>query len=125
MPSVLSPTVGDLFALLASPHRRAACYRLLETEAATVDELADEIRRRQRRDDARGDPLTDASVALVHNHLPRLDDRDLVDHDQESGEVARGDAFADARPILESIRAVEADEDATVEEAFELGARVD
>ncbi|WP_290814883.1 hypothetical protein [Halovivax sp.] len=126
MPSPLSPTVGDLFAVLSSPHRRAACYHLLDAESTTVDALADEIRRRECREgDDRTDPLTDPSVTLVHNHLPRLADHWLVEYDDETGAVARGDAFADVRPIVESIRTVEEDEDATVESAFALGAQAD
>jgi DNA-binding transcriptional ArsR family regulator len=37
-------------------------------------------------------------TALVHVHLPKLEDADLVSHDRERGEVSPGESF---RPLSE------------------------
>ncbi|RQG93762.1 DUF7344 domain-containing protein [Natrarchaeobius oligotrophus] len=44
-------------------------------------------------------------VALYQTHLPKLDDVDVIDYDQDRGVVEEGDAFGHALRILESVRA--------------------
>lgn len=43
---------------------------------------------------------TTVFVQLVHNHLPRLDNHDVVAYDRSSEHVARGQNFDDVEPYV-------------------------
>ena len=70
-----------LFEILADRHRRILLYELVDDELATVDDLVDAIDDRVAVDRSR------IEVALVHAHLPKLDDSTLVDYDPRSSTV--------------------------------------
>ena len=51
-----------------------------------------------------GEPSRESvSIALVHNHLPRLADHGIVEWDQRSGDVVKGEHFDEILPYLESL----------------------
>jgi len=85
--------LDDVFELLSDDRRRTALYALAQSRAQTtsLEDLADEI---VDREVARGDvtgPLhrREVKIALVHNHLPRLDEAGLVEYDHEASEVTK------------------------------------
>lgn len=52
-------------------------------------------------------PDEDPERALVryhHVHLPKLERYALVDWDREAGQIVKGPAFGDVRPLLELLR---------------------
>lgn len=40
-------------------------------------------------------------IELYHRHLPRLDETDYIDWDEDSGRIRRGEDFEEVRPLLE------------------------
>ncbi|MFP9193409.1 hypothetical protein ACLI4Q_17455 [Natrialbaceae archaeon A-CW1-1] len=82
--------------LLSNPQRRRLLTFLSERRTATVDELSRHLASAEHRDN----PTTDeedarrrATVALVHTHIPLLEDHDVVEYNPERGEVALMDVF--------------------------------
>lgn len=49
-----------------------------------------------------GGPHSD-TLALHHQHLPRLDNDGLIEWDRETGTVSRGEDFADIAPMITMI----------------------
>ncbi|MFP8958148.1 hypothetical protein ACLI4Y_15610 [Natrialbaceae archaeon A-CW3] len=82
--------------LISNPQRRRLLTFLSEQRTATVDELSRHLASLEHRDD----PATDeeaarrrASVALVHTHIPLLEDHHVIEYNSEHGEVALMDVF--------------------------------
>jgi DNA-binding transcriptional ArsR family regulator len=75
-------SAGEVFALLSDGRRRRVLQFLEDRERATVEDLADAIA------DGTG-PYERSRLAgsLVHVHLPRLSDADVVDYDADAGVV--------------------------------------
>lgn len=44
------------------------------------------------------------TVELRHNHLPQLEERDVIDWDEEANAIARGPTFDEVRPVVELLR---------------------
>lgn len=96
--------------LLAAPERRYLLYQLADRGDAPLDDLVTQIA-------AWKDETTPAAVeretrqrvyvSLVHNHLPRLADYDIVDYDLRSGDVVVTDGYEDVEPLLEQFRQTE------------------
>jgi hypothetical protein len=42
-----------------------------------------------------------SAIELRHNHLPRLDDRDVIDWDAEANAIAPASTFEELRPLVE------------------------
>jgi len=104
--------VSVTFDLLANARRRGVLYAVKRDGAATVEELAERIAAwqggavarqngadgRQGEDDsspAAGDESpspADVRTSLLHVHLPKLVDADVVDYDREEGTVELADA---------------------------------
>ena len=94
----MAPTGLDIetsYSLLSNARRRQLLALLGEARVWTVDALAREI---AARDDATVDRI---ELTLVHNHLPRLADYDVIEWDGRSGDVVRSDRYADLEPLLE------------------------
>jgi len=89
----LDRPLDGVFELLSDERRRRAMYALAQsqTQTASLEWIVNEVVDREL---ARGDvtgPLhrREVEIALVHNHLPRLDEAGLVGYDHEAGEVAK------------------------------------
>lgn len=89
--------------LLENSRRRTLLSVVLETDAETDEELARRVAARER-----NRPLADVSddvrdrvyVALVHNHLPRLADHDVIEYDRAAGTVEPDDAMEELEPLV-------------------------
>lgn len=84
-----------------------------------LDRILDSFAKRQRRlvlltlrrsDDVhqsdllvRGSDGDDAEIALVHTHLPKLEDAGYVEWDRETGTVSKGPQFDEVAPLIELI----------------------
>ena len=96
--------------LLAKSERRYALYQLAEREEAHIEDLVKQVAAWER-----GEPVGAIEretrqrvyVSLVHNHLPRLADYDIVDYDLRSGDIVLTEGFEDVRPLLEQFRQTE------------------
>jgi len=77
--------MGDVFELLQNPVRRYVLYELHFSADAvvSVESLAEAVSRT-----ADGDfDRERVEIALEHEHLPKLSERDLVEYDRPSGKL--------------------------------------
>lgn len=104
------PEVDDLLAILVDSRRRYALYYLLSNEYVDVDGLALQIA-------AWEDETTPTSVdddvyesmkiSLYHNHLPQLEEHDIVEFDVRSGDIVRTDGFDAIRSTIERTKTLD------------------
>ncbi len=83
-----------VFDALAHPRRRYVCYRLLENPEWSLDTLATLIAAWENelpQEDVTEDLRERVSVALYHNHVPKLADDGIVEFDAESNEITTGE----------------------------------
>lgn len=97
MPAELTET--DVFVLLSKRRRRLALRILQEyTTPLTVRELTELIGECEYEDPS-ADSLHAIHISLSHNHLPRLEQADIVEYDRDGGTVSPGlnfDVLTDA-----------------------------
>ena len=91
--------------LMSRPRRRNVVYALLETDDETLsrDELVNVLaagRREKSPEAVEGRVLRTVAESLEHNHLPKLDDNDVVDYDCETNRVALDENASDVTPLL-------------------------
>lgn len=101
---------GDLLHNLSDPRRRYVLYLLLENEQANVENLSLQIAAWENDVSVSAVSAADhraVRVGLVHNHLPRLAEHDVIEYDRRSGDLVRGDRFESIRPVVEQVRAID------------------
>ncbi|RZV10608.1 hypothetical protein BDK88_1778 [Natrinema hispanicum] len=108
MPRPQSPTldVETIHTLLSSGTRRAVLESLRTVDRTTPKELSRQIASSEhnyRTADAGSTTRRSVSIALVHNHLPRLDAHDVVDYRHQDGVVMPGANFDDLESFLERL----------------------
>jgi len=102
-----------LFELLAADHRRRLLILLCETDSIQIPEglLTRGTRARTTGRPEESDNEETAfqytstnedvlEVQLIHHHLPKLEDADVIEWDRETQTVTRGPAFAELEPFL-------------------------
>lgn len=80
----------QFYRALASVHRRRLLYHLLENGESTVEELSSVLSGWELTPGEKMSTPTDRSairLRLLHNHLPRLVDADLIAYDADAGIV--------------------------------------
>jgi hypothetical protein len=83
--------IDDAFEAMGAAPRRRLLVTLLETERVGDRPVAvGDGRSRER-----------ALLQHHHIHLPKLEALDLIRWDRQRGEVTRGPAFAEVRPLVE------------------------
>lgn len=103
-------TMTDAFEILSAARRRYALYMLADNRVSNVDNLVVQIAEWER-----GTSVTAVSdeqkerieISLVHNHLPRLADHDVVTYDPQSGDVVLAEGFSEIEPILDDVKRAE------------------
>lgn len=108
-------TLDTVFTLLSESRRRHLLYHFLENDWANVETLSRQItaweagvQLREVDDDDR----EQVAVSLVHNHLPRLADHDVLEYDPRNGDVVTSSGFEEVRPFVERSYEIEQDADA-------------
>ncbi|MDF9744340.1 DUF7344 domain-containing protein [Natrinema salsiterrestre] len=96
--------------LLAESERRFLLYQLADDRTANLEDLISQVAAWEL--DARAETIDKevrqrVYVSLVHNHLPRLADYDIIEYDLRSGDIVLADGFEDIRPLLEQFRQTE------------------
>lgn len=100
------PTIDQdtIIRLLSDSRRRHVLQQLMESETVDVEDLADQIAVAETHDptpSAYSDEKEHVMISLVHNHLPRLEEHEVVKYDQESQETVRGENFEAVIEYLE------------------------
>lgn len=78
-----------------------------ESPPVSVDRVVEELASHESNAESRSssdDPSDQIAVSVVHCHLPKLQDAEIVDVDSETGTVTEGIQFDDA---MDHIRAAE------------------
>ncbi|WP_254761698.1 DUF7344 domain-containing protein [Natrinema marinum] len=96
--------------LLSEPERRFLLYELATDRTANIEDLVSQIAAWEL--DARiagidKETRQQVYVSLVHNHLPRLADYDIIEYDLRSGDIVLEEGFDDIKPLLEQFRQTE------------------
>lgn len=87
------PEIDQIFENLSNSHRRLILLLVKQGAVKTETDLM-----------VRGaDDSEVAEMALVHNHLPRLDEAGYIEWDRASGELSKGPRFDEIEPLLELI----------------------
>lgn len=92
----MTSTLDDAFRALANPVRRRLLVALGERNprADGALDVPEEV-------PVEGRSREELHVELHHDHLPRLEEADLVRWDRDAQQVTRGPALDEVRPILE------------------------
>lgn len=92
--------------VLGSASRRRVIYALQQDSPMTPDELADEVVSAGISDGRRR-----VLTSLVHTHLPKLAEADVVDYDGPEDAVALSDGVEELEPLLSVTARQETDRD--------------
>jgi hypothetical protein len=90
-----SPSPDTLLTLLSEYQRRRVITELIEDSPRSVGDLVDTL--------AQGDPRT-LGIALIHNHLPKLQEARVIEWEPDTGVVRRGPQFDTVEAVVELLR---------------------
>ena len=92
--STKADDLGELLEILSHPHRRRIITRLHDRNPRDEDEFELE--------EVVGDEeLDNETIALIHNHLPKLAEAGFINWNQEQQIVTRGPRFGEIAPLID------------------------
>ncbi|MXV63396.1 hypothetical protein GS429_15250 [Natronorubrum sp. JWXQ-INN-674] len=96
---------GTVYSLLSDRQREYVLCYLSEAGSATTAEVADVVVRwkRQTMDGADEVSRRTVIIRLLHNHIPRLDQYDVVEYDHSSEEIRIGPNFDAVEPFVSDL----------------------
>ncbi|MCU4750825.1 hypothetical protein OB919_02320 [Halobacteria archaeon AArc-curdl1] len=108
MPTALD--TDTLLGLLANWRRRHLLYALQSKRCLTVETLLSDVYGADQVEDTRSSadgeqPKREQRISLLHNHLPRLADKEIIEYDPRNQDVVRGSRFDSVEPLLDTMRA--------------------
>ncbi|WP_436344170.1 DUF7344 domain-containing protein [Natronorubrum sp. FCH18a] len=93
-----------IYSLLADQVREYLLGYLSVTDRTTVSEAAERITEWHRETTATFETGTEAvTVQLIHNHLPRLDQYDVVEYDRANEVITPGSNFEVLEPYVSDL----------------------
>ena len=95
-----------LHRLLATERRRELLQLVYEHDGGNVKNLTSRLAASERTGSEAGsdeERRERIAISLIHNHLPRLADHDLIEYDQRSGDVVVTDRFAALEPVIQQL----------------------
>lgn len=104
---VANPYLDTIYELLSESRRRYVLYYFLESGHANVEGLALQISAWEQDvsiESVSIDEKEAVTLSLIHKHLPRLADHEIITYDQRSGDVVIGDNFDSVRPTVTRTR---------------------
>jgi len=96
--------IDTIYGLLSSGTVRAVLETLRTVDRTTPDELSRRFASSEHNDgtvDTGPTTRRSITIALVHNHLPRLDAHDVVDYRHQDGVITPGVNFDDLESFLD------------------------
>lgn len=88
---VVQPGLDAMFEILSDRYRRLILLSLKREAIKTESDLL-----------LRSDSdHRETEIALVHNHLPKLEDEGFIEWDREAGQISKGPQFDEIAPLLE------------------------
>ncbi|MCU4743941.1 hypothetical protein OB955_17100 [Halobacteria archaeon AArc-m2/3/4] len=96
--------------LLGQSQRRYLLYHLMENDCGNVEELSLQIAAWEHDESVETvdeDAREQVVISLVHNHLPRLADYDVVEYDLRSGDIVLTDRFDELEPFVDQYKQAE------------------
>ena len=107
------PSTDDIVrAVVGDPRRRRILAYLRETDSewVTAREVATHIAASNQEvstADVSDDVADTVHLTLVHSHLPRLAEHDVIEYVPHSGVISPAERFADVRPLLDAASEVD------------------
>lgn len=91
-----------VYSLLSDSVREYLLCYLSVVERTTTSEAAERIAawKRETAVGTTDDVSSAVTIELVHNHLPRLDQHDVIDYDRSAEEITPGSNFEDVEPYV-------------------------
>lgn len=110
MPEPKHADLDTVFELLSRSRCRYAMYYLLENEHTNVEKLSRQITAWEVGTSVQSvaeEKKRTVTASLIHNHLPRLAEQDIIEFDHRSGDLAVADRFESVRDSVERARALD------------------
>ena len=105
-------SLDAVYGILSESRRRYLLYYFLENDHANIEGLSLQIVAWER--DVPIDTVDEAQKqrvmsSLIHSHLPKLEDHDVVEYDDRTGDIVVSDGFDELRETVRQAREMEDD----------------
>lgn len=110
MPEPKRTDLDTVFELLSRPRCRYAMYYFLKNQHTNAEKLSRQITAWEEEisvQEVTEEKKRPVTMSLIHNHLPRLAEHDIIEFDHRSGDVAVADGFESVRDSVKRARALD------------------